>query len=43
MCKDKWNAPNFDYKKLVDHHEGTKVHVCFWDLFDEEKEVHLPD
>jgi TRAP-type C4-dicarboxylate transport system substrate-binding protein len=39
MCKDKWNAPNSNYKKLVDYHKGTRVHTCFWDLFDKEKEV----
>jgi hypothetical protein len=38
MCKDKWNVLNFDYKKLVDCHKGTRHHASFWDLTMEEWE-----
>jgi hypothetical protein len=32
MCKDKWNVLNFDYKKLVHNHKGTKHLPSLWDL-----------
>lgn len=32
MCKNKWNVMNFDYKKLVDYHKGTKHLPSFWEL-----------
>jgi hypothetical protein len=43
MCKDKWNAFNFKYKKLADYHKGIGNHTNLWELFFEEKErFHLP-
>jgi hypothetical protein len=37
MCKDKWSVLNFDYKKFVNYHKGTKDHTSFLKLFSEEK------
>jgi hypothetical protein len=43
MCKDKWNAFNFNYEKLANYHKGTRNHTGFWELsFAEKERFHLP-
>jgi cytochrome oxidase Cu insertion factor (SCO1/SenC/PrrC family) len=37
MCKD--FRVNFDYKKLVNYHKGTKHHASFWLLTMEECDI----
>lgn len=43
ICKDKWIALNYDFKKALDYHKGIDNRTYFWDLmFEKNKYFHLP-
>lgn len=41
LCKNKWNAFNFDYKNIANYHKSIGNHILFGSYFLERKKIHL--